>query len=233
VFDTKQAIRENSVDPAVLHAVTYGALLPSRIIRHYLGVPLLLGDEVLGVIRVLNKKSKSYQPYAGSAELAAEGFSAEDLKLLSAIATQIASAIRNAHFVKEHARFNPIIEIDGSGRVQTFNRASQKLWGLDEKDVLGTHVEHLYKSPEHAREIGKAVWAAAKKGEGVQDYDAWVRRPDGEIIPIRLAAAGFFDKARRRVGSIGVFSDEREVHRQMEEKIRTSARSSPGSTCSG
>lgn len=231
VFDDNTPLCNNHVPPDEVHAEAYARLLPSRMIPHYLGAPLVIGSEVLGVIRVLNKKAKNYEPEEGKAVLAEEGFSEEDLELLSAIATQVASAIRNARFVEQHAHFknlvynspHPTIVIDGSGRVLHFNRASEKLWGRTEEEVRGTDVKKLYKSDAHAKEIGAEMWEAARRGEGIQDWSAWVRKsgPDGDqIIPIRLAAAGLLDKEGRRSGSIGVFTDEREEMRRREQEIR-------------
>jgi PAS domain S-box-containing protein len=230
VFASKTRIGDNHY-PNEPYATSYAELLPSRLVRHYLGTPLLIGDEVLGVVRVLNKKAKNYRAEAGAANLANEGFSVGDLDLLSAIATQVASAIRNARFVEQHAYFRnlvynspyPIVVIDKFGRVGNLNREAEKLLGLSEEAVLGTHVSTVYQSPEHAREIVDAVWAAAAHGQGIRDYPVRIRKlgdAADEIIPIRLAATGFLDKDGRPVGVIGIFTDEREVIRAMEEKIR-------------
>jgi PAS domain S-box-containing protein len=232
VFFSKKPSRVNGVDPGEPHAAAYASLLPSERIEHYLAAPLLLGDEALGVIRVLNKKAKSYGREAGNFGLAADGFGEDDLELLSAIATQVASAIRNARFVEQHAYFrnmvdqspDPIIVIDRSGWVQIFNQASEKLWGLTEEAVRCTHVSELYETPELAKTIGDEVWAAAERGEGIQDRAATIRKPTGEgyvVIPIRLAATGFIDRDGKLAGSIGIFTDEREVIARMEHTIRT------------
>jgi PAS domain S-box-containing protein len=232
VFVSRQVTRVNHVDPKEPHAAAYGPLLPSGTVRHYLGVPLLIGNRVLGVIRVLNKKRRGYKPERGSAGLDQHGFDERDQDLLSAIATQVASAIRNARFVEQTAYFrnlvdnnpDPIIVIDGSGWVEVFNRASEQLWELKKEQVLGTHVSDLYKSPEHAREIGVKVLDAARRGEGIKDELAWIRKPgqgaEAEIIPIRLAARGFVDQDGQLTGSIGVFTDERQVIAEMKATIR-------------
>lgn len=232
VFRTREPLCRDRVGPGEPHAVAYAQLLPSRTIQHYLGVPLLIGDEVLGVIRILNKKRRGYVPEPGTASITENGFDEDDQELLSAIATQVAAAIRNAHFVEQHAYFrnllysspDPIIVIDGSGYVQNFNREAERLWGIDEAAVLGTKVEELYATPDHARDVGRALWEKAEKGEELRDQPTSIRKPGphgDEIIPIRLSATAFLDKDGGRAGSIGVFTDEREVIRQTEERIAT------------
>jgi PAS domain S-box-containing protein len=226
VFESKLSRLENSIPPSVEYVTDYSLQLPSGTTRHYMGVPLLIGDEVLGVIRVLNKKAENYSPRSEEASLAEGGFSEDDLGLLSMIATQVASAIRNARFIERNQYFrnlvynspDPIIVIDKAGKVQNFNRECEKIWGVSEHEVLGTPVENYYESAEHAREVGRALWKA--KGHMIWDYRARIRTAKGDIIPIRLSATLLIDKDGQKVGSISVFKDEREILRQEEEKLR-------------
>lgn len=226
VFEEKKPHRENLIPSDVEYVRPYSEELPSRTTRHYLGVPLLIGDEVLGVIRVLNKIAADYSPQEGQAKLSEEGFSAEDLDLLTLIATQVASAMRNAKFIERNRYFrnlvynspDPIIVIDKGGRVLNFNKECEKLWGLTEQEVLGTQVQNYYESPEHAKEVGRALWKAPE--HTIWDYKARIKDAKGEIIPIRLSATLLLDKQEQKAGSISVFKDERELLRLEEERIR-------------
>ncbi|MET0400211.1 MAG: ATP-binding protein [Longimicrobiaceae bacterium] len=225
VFWSKEARRENRVNRNEPHAAAHAALLPSGDIRHYLGAPLLIGDEALGVIRALNKRAKGYRPVHGAAVLDQDGFGNDDLALLSAIATQVASAIRNAGFVEQHAHFrnlvynspDPIIVIDAEGRIRHFNCECEALWGMSEAEVLGTDVSRYYESLEHAREIGRKLRENAEAG--LRNEPAKILTANHEVIPIRLSATQLRDRNGRPAGSIGVFTDEREVIRLTEDKI--------------
>jgi len=225
VFKIKEPIRENDIPLSDLHADVYSKQLPSGRTKHYLGVPILIGDEILGVIRILNKKAEDYAPQDGRATLAGEGFAEADVALLETIATQVASAIRNAQFVERTRYFeeivysspDPIIVVDKGGKVQHFNRECEKIWGLSEREVLGTSVVDYYKSAGHAREINKTLWSA--EGHTIQNKETWIRAK-GIDIPIRLSATLLLDKYGQPAGSIGAFKDEREIRHQEEEKIR-------------
>lgn len=222
VFARKALLVDNSIPPAVDYAIPLSSCLPSHTTRHYLGVPLLIGAEVLGVIRVLNKKAEDYAPQSGAAKLLDGGFSKDDLDLLTMIATQIASAIRNAKFIERNRYFrnlvynspDPIIVLDTAGRIQNFNKECERIWGFSEQEALGKPVENYFESASHAREIGRALWNT--QGHTIYNHEARIRGASGEIIPIRLSATLFIDKDGRAAGSVGVFKDAR----MEEEKIR-------------
>jgi PAS domain S-box-containing protein len=222
VFASKRALRLNKLPDNEANAAAYAALLPSRQVRHYMGVPLLIGAEVLGVIRVLNKRAPEYRPLATKAFLDPAGFTDDDLHLLTIVATQAASAIRHAKFLQQNhdlRRFlenspDPTIVVDASGIIKVFNRECESLWGIRAADAVDTSVANYYESPEHAKEIGRALWDAPD--HHLRDYPARIRRHDDPSIPIRLNAVLFPAEGV----SIGVFTDERATRRLEEERLR-------------
>lgn len=226
VFENKTPNLNNHIDPNEPHAADYSRELPSGLTRHHMGAPLLIGDEVLGVIRVLNKKAKRYDHKLLITDLDTSGFLEDDLELLTTIATYIASAIRNAMFIEKKQHFedlvykspDPIIVIDGDGHIENLNKECENLLGLTEQRAIGMPVEKVYESPEHAREIGRALWAA--KDHTIRAFAARVRDSDGSIIPIRLSANLLLDKNGRLVSSIGVFKDAREMIQGEETRTR-------------
>jgi nitrogen-specific signal transduction histidine kinase len=96
VFTSKRPLRNNDVPSDEVYAQDYAKRLPSATARHYMGVPLLIGPEIYGVIRVLNKKAAGYASEPSHACLAADGFSPDDLDLLTIIAAQVAAALYHA-----------------------------------------------------------------------------------------------------------------------------------------
>lgn len=226
VFESKKENLQNEIPAGEAYSQTYAQMLPSRTARHYLGVPLLLGDQVLGVIRVLNKKAADYSNEPGRANLAAEGFTRDDCELLALIATQAAVAIRSTTFVERNRYFknlvynspDPIIVLDKGGRIEHFNKECEAIWGLTEESVVGRSAEDYYESPAVARKISRALWESPE--HAIRDYATKIRNAGGILIPIRLSATLLLDKDNNRAGSIGVFKDERENLRQDEERIR-------------
>ena len=79
--------------------------VPSEQATHYLGIPMQIGGEVIGVIQLLNKKSK----YHGGAEdkqcwLLERGFSDDCEGVMSIAASYLAVAIKNAELIGERNR---------------------------------------------------------------------------------------------------------------------------------
>jgi PAS domain S-box-containing protein len=225
VFDHRGPLLENAMSPAEPHADDYSRVLPSGVARHYMGAPLMIGDEVMGVIRVINKTARN-SPIGAAPALDVNGFTTDDLELLTAIATNIASAIRNATYGEKNRHFahlvytspDPIIVIDGDGRIQNFNNESEKIWGVAEEEVLGKSVEIIYESREHAREIARALLQASD--HTIRAYQTRIRSRTGEIIPMRLSANLLFNRDGERASSIGIFKDAREMIRNEESRLR-------------
>jgi PAS domain S-box-containing protein len=221
VFKGKGPIVENNIAESEPHAADYSKQLPSGITKHYLGVPVLIGTaptadaRPLGVIRVLNKKASHYSVAAGTPDLDPEGFIDDELELLTAIATYIAGAMRNAMFIEKSRHFeeliykspDAIIVIDRDGYVRNFNEVCEGIWKMSESQAIGRPVADFYESEEHAHEIGRALWKAPR--HTIHSYNALVKDFDGNIIPIRISANLLLDKDEHLVSSIGVFKDAR------------------------
>lgn len=72
-------------------AIALGAKQMGKIARSWLGVPLLLADEVIGVMAVQNAEQENF-------------FDEDDQRLLSTLALQVAVAIRNAQLITKNQR---------------------------------------------------------------------------------------------------------------------------------
>jgi two-component system, NtrC family, sensor kinase len=240
VFRDNDPKLENQVAVDEQHAKQYSAVLPSRTVRHYLGVPLVVDNEVLGVIRVVNKRSPDYSA-ATKFSLSNSGFRKEDSELMTTIASLVAPEIRSAGRRKKLAEAeqylknllvespDPIIAIDKRGKITIFNKACEKLWGVDYKQVEGQSVKNYYETPEEAREIGKMLAEAPHR---VANVETRIRTRDGDIIPINLSAALLFDEDNNVKGSIGVFRDIRD-YKRMQEDLVQATRLSTLATLSG
>jgi len=222
VFHTKCAKLTNSISSGEPCAQEYARCLKSGKAQHYMGAPLLIDDEVLGVIRVINKKSIAFSK---DNSLEPMGFAAEELQLLQTIATQIASAIRSGMFIEQNRSFrnliynspDPIIVLDKDGKILHFNRQCERIWGWKETQIIGKSAGEFYASATLAKDISKRLRALAD--HTITDFRAEIRHANGELIPILLSATMFVDKQGRRSGSIGVFKDEREMIRRQEEEL--------------
>jgi PAS domain S-box-containing protein len=103
-----------------------------------------------------------------------------------------------------------IISADMNGRVLLFNRAAERCYGYDPKDVIGRmNVRSLYPRGQ-AAQIMRLIHAKDHGGPGrLEGYRTEVLARDGSRVPVLLSAALILDDGRP-VGSVGIFNDLRE-----------------------
>ena len=220
IFAQGKFTQKNNIPDHVKFVGSFAKKLPSGKPKHYIGVPLIMDKEVLGVLRVINKRSAHYAVEQGLYEIEEEGFRNEDVELLETIASLIAIAIRNAQLLKnlsQTKRFyqnlvinspDPIVAIDENGKITIFNRACTQLLGYTYEEARGTPVTQIYESGVHAREVGMKMWK--NKDHRIQGEKARIRDKHGMIIPIELSASFLVDDEGKRIGSVGIFKDLRE-----------------------
>jgi PAS domain S-box-containing protein len=229
VFRTEQPFIKNDILPKEWDVGHYSKSNLSGEVKHYLGVPLIVGEEILGVVRVINKKSANYPTDDKKIAISKKGFDNEDVELLQIIASMVAPELRSAERLKKLTQAqryyrdlivnspDPIIVLDKDGNITVFNRACEELWGVSYEEVRNKPVGHYYESVEHAKEIGRMLWES--EDHHVENFEARVRHfRTGEIIPISLSACFVKDEQGEQIGSIGVFKDRRDSIK-MEEKV--------------
>jgi len=107
-----------------------------------------------------------------------------------------------------------IISADMKGRIVLFNRAAERIYGRQVRDVVGSDVRNLY--PEGtAKKIMKMIRAGGGRIEGlkVDIVDA-----ENAIVPVSFSGALILD-GDTPVGSVGIFTDLREKM-QMEQRLQ-------------
>ena len=100
IYQNKEVIFNNQIPEDVKYIEDYANAIPSKRICHYIGVPLFIGDEILGVIRVINKKAGNYSPEHKIFALSGVGFEPADVELMQTIASQVSVAIKNASLLE-------------------------------------------------------------------------------------------------------------------------------------
>lgn len=117
--------------------------LPSQQIKHYMAVPLIAGDEAVGVIRAVNKKSsyydKSYPAVTGDERcLLSRGFSQDCQVILGIIASHLAVTIKNSQLI---GQLNERVE--QLGALANVGQRISANYGLETKtkDLLAMIVE--------------------------------------------------------------------------------------------
>jgi signal transduction histidine kinase/CheY-like chemotaxis protein len=112
--------------------------VPSGRIEHYLGVPIIMGKEVRGVLRAINKKSGYYGELGSQSPLCLleRGFSRDCRNVMQITASHLAVAIRNAELL--HEKGLQLKQIRSLGEVGKLINST-----LDIGDVLQSTVRNM------------------------------------------------------------------------------------------
>ena len=197
--------------------------------KNLVAIPLVAGDEKVGVLEVLNK--------AGG-----EPFYEDDRLLLESIAEEIAFAIRNANVCEEKQTLateiqrmlefqtkliqtsnDGIIANDRQGNVIIFNEGAEKILGYRNDEVIGRiKVTQLY-PPGVAQEVRAKIHGPEYGGAGrLIHYETMGLSKTGEQIPVELSASLIYGNDQE-VTTVGFFRDLRE-RQQLQEKLLQSER---------
>ncbi len=159
-------LRDAEVDSPVEYSVV------GKVMRSYLGVPIVADEEVIGVISV-----QSQQP---------EAFTPEDLHLLQMIANTLANVIRNIiihkreqasrYFLDTVLNHTPdwIVALDREGTIIYSNPQSERIIGMSPRVIIGNPLtQYLPRS-----DIESLLVAIRAKGEWGPVEFRFVPRPE-------------------------------------------------------
>ena len=189
---------------------------PRRIgtpVRSYLGVPILLGDEAIGVISVQSIEEEGR-------------FGEADSRLLATIAANVGVAIQNARLFAEVERQRQYLEslvaispaavvvMDAEERVTDWNPAAAELFGYSAAEALGRPIDDLVFG-ETDREEGREITEEAMT-VGRADRITQRLRKDGTPVDVELMFVPLtVDGAH--VGLLGIYHDVTELQRARHE----------------
>ncbi|MDE3133391.1 MAG: GAF domain-containing protein [Acidobacteriota bacterium] len=182
-------------------------------VRSYLGVPILVGDEAIGVVSVQSIEEDGR-------------FGDADAHLLATIAANVGVAIHNARLFSEVERQRGYLEsllaispvavvvLDAEERVTDWNPAAAELFGYAAQEALGRPIDELVfgnSSHDEGRELTR---------EAIQSGRAQritVRRSrDGSLVHVELMLVPLSVDGSH-VGFIGVYHDVTELQRARQE----------------
>jgi PAS domain S-box-containing protein len=181
--------------------------------RSLLGMPLLLGERVIGVIEV--------------ATAAPRRFTDDDLALLRVVADRVAGAIDRARLLAEQETTlasipDPLIVYDERGTPVRVNCPAQKLLGYAPEDYA-RDADERWRSLRIADADGRRLlpeetpMARALRGETVSGLLLRVEPPGGETRWVSASAAPIAGPGHRPIGAVFSFPD---VTRVREEEAR-------------
>ncbi|MGC3986886.1 MAG: diguanylate cyclase [Pseudorhodoferax sp.] len=131
-----------------------------------------------------------------------------------------------------HNRFEAIVQSSSDsivsktlqGRITTWNRGAQQMFGYTEAEMQGQSAVRL--APPDRRSEDAALIARVQRGESLQDYETQRMRKDGTVIDVSMAVSPVLD-ARGRIAGISVIARDISRHKAMEAEIRAMAFNDP------
>jgi GAF domain-containing protein len=165
VITHSEALLLNTYDEALPYTKNYLDRIgpEDRHEQSYLVAPIMLGDEVLGVINI-----QSYEPYA---------FGQDDLRFVVTVANQAAIAINNARLFQERGR-----RIE---ELATFNEIGQALNAVTRHDEL---LDLIYRQTSRLLDTNNFYMALYEENRGIATFPLFYSR--GQRVatePIKVA----------------------------------------------
>ncbi len=184
------------------------------LVRAILQVPLMVGNQVIGVLAVDNQQSE-------------RTFSENDQYLLSALADYAAIAIENARLYQQvkqseeryrdlFANANDLIfTLDRQLKIQSINKVGPVVTGYVEADLLGRPLRDL--SFDDAWPQVERVFGDLLNGRTLQPFELQLKRRDEEVAVVEVSARLVRDGAR--TDAIHCIARDLTERRRLEEQL--------------
>ena len=247
VLDHHEAIMVNDTKIDLRSTGTPHGHIP---IEAFLGVPVMIGDQVVGQIALANPENR---------------FLDEDLEIAKKLATLYAMAIQRHNYEKalleaetkraedleelvkdrtaELSESKELLEkIFNSQQDAIFvldsaippliidcNPAAERMFGYAREEMIGRSTEFLHVDSESLKDFQRDLYPQIEKLGIFRLRDFEMKHRDGTLFPTENSVAQLLDEQNKRIGWISVVHDiseqksYEEALRQNEEKFRTVA----------
>ncbi len=108
-----------------------------------------------------------------------------------------------------------IITTDLDGKITSFSRAAEELYGYMAKDILGEPVLTLY--PVELREVRLKWLNQLFKGETIRNVRSRIYNSDRDVIDISLSLSLLKDREGEPIGTVGISKD---ISGEIEAEVR-------------
>lgn len=172
--------------------------------KSLLSVPLIVKNKVLGAI-VLGETKRTRR------------FTEEEVELAATIASSAAVAIENARLYEEiwktrnflnnviESTADSIITTDLEGRITSFSRGAEELFGFSAAEMIGKSILALY--PEELRNNRTKWIVRLQKGETLKNVKTIVYSSTGDLVHISVSVSLLRDSEGKAIGTVEVARD--------------------------
>lgn len=217
------------------HARRHPACDSTRIrslgVAHVIGAPLLIGEEIVGMLTASR--------VVGDAE-----YSRADLDLLAALAGQASVAVHNATIFErlraseEHYRLlaenmpELVAMIDARGRYSYVNPVIERVLGYRREELVGQSA-FAFLTAASAAEARRHFARAMQGEEAASTYELEIVARDGSLVPLEASIVTMLDAQGRPTGRMAVARDLRPRRLEQEQRARDEKLRAMGQLASG
>lgn len=192
--------------------------LKDTALRSFMSIPLMVQDDVAGVLTVQN-----YRPNV---------YTEEQVRILSVVASQAASVYRGLEALTALTTYTDniltsvaagVVTLDAEGAIVSWNRAAEDILGMTSRHVLGQGffdaLQGSLFSPADRRRLAEAVSDVVDSGLPRRGVEVSVTTKDERQIHLTLGVSQLKNNENEPLGLVIIFEDVTlQVH--MQEEVR-------------
>ncbi|MGB2690786.1 MAG: PAS domain S-box protein [Desulfobacterales bacterium] len=203
-------------------------LLIGRDMRSILSVPLRVKGDVIGVLQVVDSQTERFnkkhlaliEPLAGSAAIAIENArlyeKAQQEILIRQQAEEALRESENKYRTVLEANPDSVIVYDKTGKVTYLNPTFTNVFGWTLEECLGKRMDMFI--PEKDRSETHEMIKKLLAGENLLAIQTHQNTKSGDVIPVSISSAIFYDSEYQPAGSVVNLRDIRE-QKKLETQI--------------
>ena len=203
-------------------------LLIGRDMRSILSVPLRVKGDVIGVLQVVDSQTERFnkkhlaliEPLAGSAAIAIENArlyeKAQQEILIRQQAEEALRESENKYRTVLEANPDSVIVYDKTGKVTYLNPTFTNVFGWTLEECLGKKMDMFI--PEKDRSETHEMIKKLLAGENLLAIQTHQNTKSGDVIPVSISSAIFYDSEYQSAGSVVNLRDIRE-QKKLETQI--------------
>lgn len=182
------------------------------IIRSFIAVPLIVGNDVVGILSMSSSKPKKYKK--------------QDVELISIIASQAAAILQLNNEVRKASNFSNyileninsgVIAIDSNFTIIVFNKCAEAISGYLAEELIGKDILSI---PLKEDKKDWYIVESLQKEETFFESPGYILRKDNKHVSIRLSTSLLRNEEGVKSGCICIFRDNTEIEKLQQQIIR-------------